>query len=202
MDEEWRSISGTNGGYQVSNLGKVRSLPRVTTRINARYGPILYSIAGKTLSLIKMKNGYHGVSVYFDGEVTRMYVHHLVMNAFGPPKPFVGAVIRHLDDNKLDSSIANLAWGTRNDNANDSRRNGTMHLGDERPNAKLDYQKAATIKARADGGVSILALAREHDVNLKTIWQIKVGRTWTRQWNKKPGQQAAAVDQAIERIEE
>jgi hypothetical protein len=58
-----------------------------------------------------------------DVQVTH-WISHEVMRAFGPPKPFPGALVRHLNDIPGDNRIDNLAWGNQTDNMQDAIANG------------------------------------------------------------------------------
>lgn len=137
---------------------------------------------GRPIIPHRLNNGYWAVTIsYRDGRRSKSYVHRLLMEAFGPPRPLDikgRAVVRHLDDNKDNNSLDNLAWGTQSDNQSDARRNGRMMLGTNHPLAKLDYDKAELIRAATSKGVSILLLARQYGVDIHTIYQVKIGKTW------------------------
>ena len=53
MGEIWKDIAGYEGLYQVSNLGRVRSLPRVNLCVNRKYVR-----KGKVLKGMSDKDGY------------------------------------------------------------------------------------------------------------------------------------------------
>lgn len=70
-------------------------------------------------------HGYRQVGFSVNGKMLYPRVHHLVMDAFGEPKPSDAHEIRHLNGNRRDNRIENLAWGTRRENWQDSVRHGT-----------------------------------------------------------------------------
>lgn len=107
-------------------------------------------------------------------------IHHLVMDAWGPPKPFEGAIIRHLDDNKNNCKIANLAWGTGKDNWDDMFRNNidTWVTGRYHHRQKLSVVEALEIMYRLECGSTAKSLARKFGVNNKTVRDIRDGKTW------------------------
>lgn len=69
-------------------------------------------------------HGYPALILYPNGRRWHVKVHQLLLLTFIGPQPFPGAVGRHLDDNPMNYDLSNLAWGTRQDNADDAKRNG------------------------------------------------------------------------------
>ena len=72
--EEWRDIEGYEGLYQVSSLGRVKSLDRIITYKDGR----VYHYTGKILNPSKAGNGYMMTSLCGD----KVYIHRLVAQAF------------------------------------------------------------------------------------------------------------------------
>ena len=92
--EEWLNISGYEGLYQVSNLGKVRSFK---------------SGKWQTLKNRLTPRGYYIVTLYKDGKATSKWVHRLVAQAF-IPNPENLPQINHEDEDKLNNAASNLEW--------------------------------------------------------------------------------------------
>lgn len=110
--EEWRDIAGYEGLYQVSNLGRVKSLPK-------------YNIKDpKILSLINVKN-YHNVNLFRDKTQRRHQVHRLVAKAF-LPNPDNLPVVNHIDGNGLNNNVENLEWCTQSYNTVHAIRIGRL----------------------------------------------------------------------------
>lgn len=99
MKEVWKDIPGYEGLYQVSNLGRVKSLPRNTTR-------------GKVLSLQNQQNGYFCVCLCKNGVSKRENVHRIVAEAFLPHSDS-NNVVNHKDENKHNNKVTNLEWTTQ-----------------------------------------------------------------------------------------
>lgn len=116
--EVWKPVLGYEGYYEVSNFGRVRSLPRMATRRGK--GPI--PVAGKVLSAYT-HTGYPAVNLCVNGSHHRRPIHILVCEAWHGPCP-EGLECRHLDDDKDNATPANLRWGTRSENMHDRIRNG------------------------------------------------------------------------------
>ncbi|WP_418344921.1 NUMOD4 motif-containing HNH endonuclease [Rhodococcus pyridinivorans] len=118
--EVWKSAPGWEGIFEVSNLGRVRSLPRITVRKNGT--PC--SVRGRILRPYRKSSGHLSLSVpKRAGGQGRMSVHALVAEAFLGPRPD-GHEIRHLDGNPSNNQVTNLAYGTRTDQRFDDVRNG------------------------------------------------------------------------------
>lgn len=74
-------------------------------------------------------NGYPSVRITIGGKRTRYAVHVLVAKHHLPPRPSPQHEVRHLDGNKMNPSASNLAWGTRQENADDREIHGRTSRG-------------------------------------------------------------------------
>lgn len=112
MEEVWKDIKGFEGLYQVSNLGRVRSLDRYVD-----YG---YSIAyrkGKIMKAGKISNGYMQVELTNGKKIIHALVHRLVAEAF-IPNPYNLPQVNHKDEKTSNNSVDNLEWCTSKENIN------------------------------------------------------------------------------------
>lgn len=110
MNEIWKDIAGLDGAFQVSNLGRVKSLPRERSN-----GKGVYTTKEKILKPATHRFGYKFVYVQKDLEKKRFYVHRLVADAFlekKPGKPYVN----HKDGNPANNKVSNLEWCNRSEN--------------------------------------------------------------------------------------
>lgn len=130
IGEVWQEMSAYPG-YAISNLGRVKSIPRVVSRPN-RWGTISQHKVRERILRLGARSGYPLASVHVADKQITLYVHQEVMPMFGPPPPFPGAFVRHLDDVRSHCEIGNLEWGTQADNMADAKRNGRK-LGGYRP---------------------------------------------------------------------
>jgi hypothetical protein len=108
--EEWRPVPGWEGLYDVSDHGRVRSLPR-------KYVP------GRILRAPVAKNGYPMVVLKHRERCRYAPVHRLVAEAFIGPLP-TRHQTRHLDGNPLNNNLSNLTYGTVSENSYDAVRHG------------------------------------------------------------------------------
>jgi hypothetical protein len=116
MTEEWRSVVGFEGLYEVSDLGNVRSLSQL--RWNG-YG--YYMTQPQFLRPGIASHGYPTVTL---GRGNTRTVHSLVYDAFHGKLP-IGCEIRHRDGNRKNPKKTNLTCGTRLQNIEDAFRHGT-----------------------------------------------------------------------------
>lgn len=113
MKEEWRAVQGYSGLYEVSDLGRIRSLPREIKTYNGGK----WTRPGKIIKPITNKDGYQQVHICKDGKQTTRKVHQLVALAFlENPDGFLE--VNHKNENKADNRAANLEWCSREYNIN------------------------------------------------------------------------------------
>lgn len=119
--ERWRDVIGYEGLYQVSDLGRVRSVDRVVHHY--RGGPC--RLKGRIIRAVPhVPIRYLAVGLHKDGHRRVVYIHRLVMAAWVGPCP-VGHEVRHGPEGVADNSVGNLCYGTRSENMYDGRRDGT-----------------------------------------------------------------------------
>lgn len=107
MEEIWKDIRDYEELYQVSNLGKIKSLERLTTYSYELGGK--HKIPEKELKSHKNKWGYLKCYLYKDGIKKEYSVHRLVAQAF-IPNPKNLPQVNHIDKNKENNCANNLEW--------------------------------------------------------------------------------------------
>ena len=138
IDERWRDIMGYEGYYQVSNLGRVRSVCR-------KWRPISRILTARAVN----RYGHLAVDLHKDATRWTVTIHRLVASTWIGPCPN-GKQVRHGSNGKLDNSVSNLCYGTRSEDCLDKRRDGT-HGG--RPVKRSDGKEfiSATVAAEEMG---------------------------------------------------
>lgn len=170
--EIWRDIKGYEGLYQVSNLGRVKSLS--------------WSIPGKIMKIFSDEKGYLNIHLSKDGKVFHAKIHRLVASEFiGNPEAL--PEVNHKDFNKANNTPENLEWVTSLQNSTHFFTEGDYEsrnkkLRNERnPNAKLTRKDVDLIKKlRSEYKIKRETLALLFGVSLSQIKRIIYG--W--QWNK------------------
>lgn len=171
---EWKAIPCFEGLYEVSRCGLIRSL--TVTRDHGGYRP--REIPGR---LIQGKKHYGSVTLWpLDGPPTYMGRHVAVARAW-IPNPHNLPLVRHLDDDKENHHVSNLAWGTTKDNMLDAclngRRGKVLDAAKVRQIKKELTENARRLMQRSDGGLDRW-LAKQFNVSESTIGRIRNGKAW------------------------
>lgn len=122
MKEIWKDIEGYEGLYQISNLGRVKSLEKyVNTAIKNN------TKVKRKEQILKQynKNGYLQVTLTHNNKRKYFGVHRLVANAFIPNLNNYPQV-NHKDENTLNNCVDNLEWCTAKYNCNYGTRNSRI----------------------------------------------------------------------------
>lgn len=171
VTEEWRAVP-EHDGYEVSDLGRVRSLSRT----------IHYTRNGKHLR--KLWNGRVLVAVPHKGYLTvklgkhwRVFgVHQLVAMVFHGPCP-AGFVIDHVDTNKHNNRPGNLEYVTNGENVRRAHRNNLMRQprGEQHGMCRLSDQQVDEIRCNIELK-SLAELAMDYGVSRQWIRLLQSGK--------------------------
>jgi hypothetical protein len=108
--EVWKDIPDYEGIYQVSNLGRVKSL-----MFNKE----------KILKQVKSSNGYFMVGLWKEKKTSSHLVHRIVYHAFCGIKSCRQYVIDHIDNNKENNNLSNLQYITNRQNSSKDKNSKT-----------------------------------------------------------------------------
>lgn len=179
--EEWRAVVGYEGLYEVSSLGRVRSLDRLREQLIAR-GPdrtrtVSRRLRGRVLAPLPIKSGgYLGVNLSDGSRQKVRKIHQLVAAAFLGPRPD-GLIPLHWDGDSHNNRSSNLRYGTHKENTADAIRHGTFVLGERRTQATITAADAGAIKALL-GSTSMGQLGRAFGISRAAVTQIRDEVTW------------------------
>ena len=164
LDSKIKPIGDEFPGYYISSEGNVLS-----------------DRSGKRTKLTpSLRNGrYLAVSLYSrKGDKKTRSIHVLVAEAFIGERP-EGLQIRHLNGDKKDNRVENLAYGTAEENYEDRRKHGICNTGSRHGKTDLTEQDILEIRKRFAGGEDRDALKAEFKLTTASLSKIVLGKTWT-----------------------
>ncbi len=166
--EEWRPVFGFPY-YEASNLGRVRSIPRLVQSGRGKPG-VMVLRKGKILKQIPSK-GY--LVVKLGGPNKAVGVHRAVALAFHGPCP-EGLVVDHVDTNKHNNAPGNLEYVTNTENVKRQYAKGLLcNKGETHGGSKLTDAEAREIFA-SKGHIGSRQLAERFNVHphhIQAIWR-------------------------------
>lgn len=130
MEEIWKDIEGYEGLYQVSNLGRIKSLGRTIERIGQKGKSFKRTYPVKILKFGKDPKGYYRTSLALNGVNTTVKIHRIVAQAF-IPNPNKLPQVNHIDGNKENNRVDNLEWCDNQENQDHAWKNGLRKKGKE-----------------------------------------------------------------------
>lgn len=167
--EKWVPILGWEGLYEVSDMGRVRSL------IRYRYTTFgLRPYGGFIVTLIKKSTGYLYVNLTGNGRRVQEAVHRLVLSSFMGP-PCSGNEACHGDGDRANNILSNLRWDTRKSNHADKIKHGTWQGGEANGNSKLTVAAVLDIRSSRE---SYKRLADKYGVSCTSIYRVKKRELW------------------------
>lgn len=160
--EIFKPIPEYEGFYEISNLGRIKSIPR--------------GRKGKEKILKPTKSIYYMVDLSKQGVIKRYLVHRLVALTFldnADKKPQVN----HIDGNKLNNALSNLEWVTRSENQIHSIKYGLRSAkGVKNSQCKLRENEVIDIFNLNE---PYKIIAKKYNISIVTVSDIKRGRSWT-----------------------
>jgi hypothetical protein len=168
--EEWKQVLGWEGFYEVSSVGRVRSVARkgMGLQPHRRYG-------GYVLRPGIAPNGYLTFYLVAIGRTRkRVYLHRLVLEAFvgAAPNGHEGC---HNNGVRTDCRLSNLRWDTRANNHADKRVHGTTNQGALHVSALLTEDQVRMIRAST---LSSGELGRQLHVDSEVVRLARIRRTY------------------------
>ena len=160
-DEEWRPVVDWEGLYEVSGLGRVRSLDRFVNNGNGGFLKPGRVLAGSR----DAKDGRRRVGLMLDGRLKMRTVATLVLEAFIGPRP-PGMDGLHSNGDATDDRPANLRWGSVSDNLRDSVQHGT-HAMTRKTKCKRGHALRGPNLRSRNGHRQCIACARATHVVVK-----------------------------------
>lgn len=133
-NEVWKDIEGYEGLYQISNLGRVKSLKRKVKGNKNQGERFQYE---RIMKQTICSTGYYSVTLKKD-TIKTYKVHRLIAQAF-IPNPNNYLIINHKDGNKLNNDIYNLEWCTYSHNVKEAYKMGLCEK--QRENSRKRFKE-------------------------------------------------------------
>jgi hypothetical protein len=124
-------------------------------------------------------DGYKHVLLSNGAKRKRFSCHYLVAIAFIGERPFNGAQIRHLDGDPSHNGVANLAWGSAQDNSNDMINHGRSTRGAKNRNAKLSVEQVWAIRVASSTALTRASIARQFGITRSHVSKICSFKCWS-----------------------
>lgn len=169
--EMWRPVLGYEGSYEASNMGQVRSVPRIVR--SGAHGA-MRKAGGVILSPIMGSRGYPVVNLTRQGSRRQLFLHKVILEAFTGARP-EGMEACHNNGDTADARLDNLRWDTRSGNHKDKRKHGTWQVGEKANNSKLTEATVIEIRRR---GLTAAQARREFGLSKTNATRIVRGDTW------------------------
>jgi len=177
MEEIWKDIIGYEGKYQISNLGRVKSIARKFTRKG-----YLVTIKERVLKQKTETYGYWAVGLN-DNSMKVHKIHRLIAIHF-IPNPENKSQVNHINGVKKDNRIENLEWATPMENQTHSWDTGlNKHCGEKHYLTTLSESDIVEIKDTyiyRSKFFNMRALGEKFNVQASTIHNIIKSKTWKR----------------------
>lgn len=177
-DEVWRTVPDSNGRYEVSNYGRIKS----------------YAY-NKTEGLIMKCHVIHGFKfvqlALANKKIRKAYLHKLVAEIWIPRPSEKHTIVTHLDANLLNNHISNLEWHTKESLVEQHRKIAKKSNPASRRikairHGKLGEADVMLLKSMLERGVVQAKIAKLFRISEMQVTRIKRGENWGHVQAKKP----------------
>jgi NUMOD4 motif/HNH endonuclease len=178
--ETWRPIAGWEGMYEVSSLGRVRSLDRTVS--HSAFGSCFCK--GRILTQAVAHHDYRRVSLRQDSpkKTKNRFVHVLVAEAFIPNPEHKPQVNHKNGKQKWNNVISNLEWATEAENKQHASENGLVAWGERNAGNKVSQAVVRKIRRIYKGrkGPSQWDIGDMFGISQSAVSAILLHKSWSR----------------------
>lgn len=170
--EVWKEVEGYEGVYEISNLGRIKSLSRTVPSTNGSFR------TKKEKILKQYNNNYLTVNFYENKKNKLILIHRLVAKAFIKNLNNKKQV-NHINGIKTDNRVENLEWSTAKENINHSWKNNLSksRSGEKHHNSKLTHQDVINIKEMRKTNTA-KQIAIIYNIHENHVYRILNGTRW------------------------
>ena len=162
--EIWKDIIRFKGEYQVSNIGRIRSVEKLITKSNGK----TYTRKSKILKS-QPRMGYERIRISIMKKKYTLVVHREVAMVF-IPNPTNKSQVNHINEIKNDNRVINLEWSTPSENVRHSFSRGVRKVdkGKNKPKPVLNTRTGIYYKSLRDASKTITNISYsglQHQMN-------------------------------------
>jgi hypothetical protein len=164
--EIWKDVPEYEGLYQVSNLGRIKSLPRNGTRNSSRILKPRVDLGYERVWLSK-------ADVVKPHKISRIVASVFILNPFNKPE------VNHIDGNKSNNNVNNLEWVTKSENIKHAFNTGLAKPIREQKHAVINYNIAHQIRVLCETGMKQVDIARKFNITPQLVSSVKLNKSWS-----------------------
>jgi hypothetical protein len=169
---EFREIPGFPG-YRINQRGDLESCRGIGGKDKGK----LTGVWRPSKSYMD-SSGYRCLTLRSNGRYVHLRLHRAILMAFVGPPPNPQYQGRHLNDDRTNNTLGNLAWGTAKDNAEDKIRNGRNNNGEKNGGAKLTEANVIEIFTLKASGLKAREIATRFGIHWVHVYRILRGEKW------------------------
>jgi hypothetical protein len=174
MNETWKPVVGFEGFYEVSSMGRVKSIAR---RVRGRNGHLI-GHSSKLLSPGEQQSGHLCVNLSMHGKPHMRRVHTLVALAFIGPCP-EGLEVNHIDGDPKNNVVSNLEYVTHKENMlHAANVLNSFPRGEGHHNSKMTVATVREARAMRAKGMKFQDIADRLGVTRRTAARACNGELW------------------------
>lgn len=170
--ENWKSVVGYEGFYEVSDAGSIRTVERLQESYGGRSW-----IKPPQLRKSTFDGRYMVITLAKLGTRKRFYVHDLVLTAHVSERP-KGMQGCHGDRNGKNNVLLNLRWDTPGANNEDKRGHGTLPMGESHGMNKYTEESILAVKVMINQGLNSTEIETATGIHRCTVAAVRSGRQW------------------------
>ena len=136
MTEIWKPIKGYEGLYEVSSMGRIKSIERKVYNPGV-LGNGCYRTVPEKIRKPNIMKGYHCISLIKNNKYKVYRIHRLVIEHFVGEAPSIEHQVNHIDGDKSNNRVENLEWVTPKENTHHAIKNGLRCNPNEETKRKM-----------------------------------------------------------------
>lgn len=165
--EIWKDVRGYEGVYQVSNLGKIRSIDRLCVDVNGKNR----RMKGREILQAINTVGYKKVTLSANGESVNFLVHRIVAEAFIENSQNKRTV-NHIDGNKHNNNALNLEWMSHSENERHAMNIGIKVHKNSKPRRLNHEILAVSLSIKRDKEtMTYQQLSKKYSMSFSSVWK-------------------------------